>query len=329
MNNQLMNFESNERPQITVKRCIRCGGTFGSENFSPSNSFFYKDKYLPICDDCLNRFLIRDKKITWESFDKVCQWADLPFVPEEFVKVQQQNKIEKVFHIYAKIMQEQQYKNIGWKDYQEQYEELEKINALSQEVPGFKEQKLRELKEKWGSNYSEEELAYLEDLYSGVLLTQNINGALQHDQALKLCKISLEVDSKIREGADFDKLLSSYDKLVKIAEFTPKNTKNANDFDSCGELFKWLEKRGWKNKFYDNVTRDIIDETMKNIQSSNQRLYTNESGIGDEITQRLQQLKQTKDMENFYDTNVDFDQDEFENEGFEKLMSVEEFEADI
>jgi hypothetical protein len=60
-------------------------------------------------------------------------------------------------------------------------------------------------------------------------------------------------------------MLSSYDKLVKTAEFTPKNVKNATDFDSVGELFRWLEKRGWRNKFYDDVTRDIVDETMKNI----------------------------------------------------------------
>ncbi|MDT3386807.1 MAG: hypothetical protein LIR46_03435 [Bacteroidota bacterium] len=60
-------------------------------------------------------------------------------------------------------------------------------------------------------------------------------------------------------------MLTSYDKLVKTAEFTPKNVKNATDFDSVGELFRWLEKRGWRNKFYDDVTRDIVDETMKNI----------------------------------------------------------------
>ena len=75
----------------------------------------------------------------------------------------------------------------------------------------------------------------------------------------------MELDSRIREGVDFDKLLGSYDKLVKVAEFTPKNAKNANDFDSVGELVHWLEKRGWKNKFYDDVTRDVIDETIKNI----------------------------------------------------------------
>ena len=91
-------------------------------------------------------------------------------------------------------------------------------------------------------------------IYNGILLTQNINGALQTDQALKLCKISFEIDSRIRGGQDIDKLLSSYDKLVKIAEFTPKNAKNANDFDSMGELIKWLEKKGFKNKFYENRT---------------------------------------------------------------------------
>mgnify|MGYP003505934165 FL=1 len=81
--------------------------------------------------------------------------------------------------------------------------------------------------------------------------------------------MSYEIDCRIREGADFDKILASYDKLVKTAEFTPKNVKNINDFDSVGELIKWLEKRGWKNTFYDDVSRDIVDETMQNFQAFN------------------------------------------------------------
>ena len=74
------------------------------------------------------------------------------------------------------------------------------------------------------------------------------------------------MDSRIRSGdKDVDKFMSSYDKLVKIAEFTPKNAKNAADFDSMAELVFWLEKRGFVNKYYDGTTRDIIDETLKNI----------------------------------------------------------------
>ena len=35
----------------------------------------------------------------------------------------------------------------------------------------------------------------------------------------------------------------------KDSEFTPKNVKNASDFESMGELCRWLEKRGFKNPF--------------------------------------------------------------------------------
>ena len=144
-----------------------------------------------------------------------------------------------------------------------------------------------------------------------------------------MCRISCEIDSRIREGADFDKLLTSYDKLVKTAEFTPKNVKNATGFDSVGELFHWLEKRGWKNKFYDNVTRDIVDETMKNVQNFTQRLYTNETGISEEIDRRVAALQSAKELEDYYDTNKQYDLDEYDNAGYEELMKSEEFNPNI
>lgn len=126
------------------------------------------------------------------------------------------------------------------------------------------------MRRKWGPNYDDEDLYYLEDLYKGLLATQNVNGALQIDQAQKLCKLSLEIDSRIRAGdKDVDKFLSSYDKLVKTGDFTPKNVKNAANFDSFAELAYWLEKRGKLNRYYDNVTRDVIDETLKNMENYN------------------------------------------------------------
>jgi hypothetical protein len=143
--------------------------------------------------------------------------------------------------------------------------------------------------------------------------------------------MSYEIDNRIREGSDFDKLLSSYDKLVKAAEFTPKNVKNINDFDSVGELIKWLEKRGWKNTFYDGVTRDIVDETIKNFQNFNQRLYTNESGIGEQITERINGLKSVKQIEDesYYGTNKEYDLDEYDNQGYIALVHDEDFRADL
>ena len=123
--------------------------------------------------------------------------------------------------------------------------------------------------------------------------------------------------------------MSTYDKLVKAAEFTPKNAKNAVDFDSFAEVGHWLEKRGRQNKFYDDVTRDVIDETLKNIENYNQKLYINEGGIGEEITQRLNALKAANQVEeNSFGLQQEYDLDKYDNDGFEVADEEEEFIVD-
>jgi hypothetical protein len=316
-----------QRKPFILKTCSRCNGSFGPDAFSETKSFFYKDGYLPICNSCIEEYLV-ENNFDWEAVDKVCQYADIPFVPSEFERLHEMNG-DKVFPVYAKVFLSSDYNGLDWGVYFRRFKELKEAGLIDDELPVIKEKKLSQLKEKWGANYDEEELHYLEGLYDGMLQTQNVNGALQDDQAKKLCKISLEIDSRIREGSDFDKILSSYDKLVKVAEFTPKNVKNATDFDSVGEVFRWLEKRGWINKFYDGVTQDVVDETMKNIMNFNQRLYVNESGITEEIERRLSALKNAQELENYYNTDKEYDLDEYDNAGYDELMKDEDFQVEL
>lgn len=312
---------------FVLKQCTRCAGRFGEENFSPTSSPFYGG-YLPWCNDCIQKF-IESFENEWEAVDKLCQWADIPFVPKEWVRLKEMN--ENPFPAYARVFQSEEFEGLGWGEYYKEFKALEDAGMIEAELPLIDIDRKKKLTQKWGPGYDDEDLIYLENLFNGLTTTQNVNGALQTDQALKICKISLEIDSRIREGSDYDKLLTSYDKLVKIAEFTPKNVKNINDFDSFGEVIKWCEKRGWHNKFYDNVTRDIVDETLKNYQNFVQRLYTNESGIGDEITRRIEALKHVDATENIYGVGIDYDEniDLYEHEGFEQLMMGEEFELDL
>lgn len=316
-----------QRKPFILKTCSRCNGSFGPDAFSETKSFFYKDGYLPICNSCIEEYLV-ENNFDWEAVDKICQYADIPFVPSEFERLHEMNG-DKVFPVYAKVFLSSDYNGLDWGVYFRRFKELKEAGLIDDELPVIKEKKLSQLKEKWGANYDEEELHYLEGLYDGMLQTQNVNGALQDDQAKKLCKISLEIDSRIREGSDFDKILSSYDKLVKVAEFTPKNVKNATDFDSVGEVFRWLEKRGWVNKFYDGVTQDVVDETMKNIMNFNQRLYINESGITEEIERRLSALKNAQELENYYNTDKEYDLDEYDNAGYDELMKDEDFQVEL
>jgi hypothetical protein len=290
---------------------------FGEEGFAPTKSLFYPDGVIPMCNDCVDREIAAHGG-DWDYIDKLCQMADIPFVPKEWERLCEMNEQE-VFYRYATIFLGSEYEGIGWSDYFKAFKELKAAGVLEEELPEVADRKRQELKDKWGANYDDEALRYLEGLFNGLMTTQNVNGALQIDQAKKICKMSYEVDRRIEEGSDFDKLLSSYDKLVKAAEFTPKNVKNINDFDTFGEAIKWLEKKGWRNTFYDNVTRDIVDESMKNFQNFNQRLYTNESSMPEEIARRIEALKATAALENenYYNTDKSYDLDAFEREGYE------------
>lgn len=318
-----------KRRNFLLKTCSCCGNSLSPESYAPTSSIFYPDGSLPMCNDCIEDYL-QKSDFSWESVDKLCQLADIPFIPNEWERLHEMNG-SKVFPIYANVFAQEEYEGLGWQEYYEAYKKLKTQGKLEEQLPELQEKVRRQRRERWGANYDDEAQDYLENLYNGLMTTQNVNGSLQVDQAVKLCKISYEIDCRIREGAEFDKLLSSYDKLVKIAEFTPKNVKNINDFDSVGELVKWMEKRHWKNKFFDGVTRDIVDESMKNFQNFSQRLYTNESGIGDNITERINALKdiQKVEQESYYGTNAEYDLDKFDDDGYVGLCKEEEFNADV
>lgn len=328
-----MGLKTNIQPprKFFIKKCARCGQDFGPENYSQTKSFFFPDGYLSICNDCIDEWLRADD-YSWDAVNKLCQCADIPFIPKKWEEMYEING-KRAFQMYAEIFLGKEYEGIHWSDYNDEFRRLKDLGGIEEQLPLISDNHRHKLKEKWGANYDDEALNYLENLYNGLLMTQNVSGALQGDQALKICKISYELDSRIRAGQDFDKMLSSYDKLVKTAEFTPKNVKSASDFESVGELFRWLEKRGWKNQFYDDVTKDIVDETIMNIQNWNQRLYTNETGIGEQITERIEALKSAKRLEEtgYYGlSDQEYDLDEYDNVGYEELFKAdEEFEEDI
>lgn len=316
-----------------LKTCAQCGRSFDIEEFAPTHSYFYKDGHIPLCNSCVTYYL-RENEFSWEAIDKVCQWADIPFIVKEWERISELTQPAQTWATYARTFSGDEYKSLGWIDYFRQYQKLKEASQIEYEIPLLDTKRIQDLQKKWGANYSPEQLDYLEDLYKGLVATQNINGALQIDQAQKICKLSLEIDSQIRAGSkDVDKFLSSYDKLVKTAEFNPKNSKDDNDFSSFGELAVWLEKRGRENQFYDGATRDVIDETIKNIQSYNQRLYINEGGIGDEITRRLKAIQEENSKEgvqtessDMYGIQFEFDEDKYDNEGFEQFEN-EEFDG--
>lgn len=326
-------LNNQKKKTFLLKTCERCGQQKGPDEYCATTSFFYPDGYMPVCAECLNSYF-KENDWNWEAIDKICQIADVPFVPKEWIRMQEIAG-DDAFKRYCEVFLTTPYDSFGWDDYFCEFKRLREEGRLEDQIPEIDEQKRKQLVKKWDGEYSPEDFERLEDLLDGMLMTQNITTKLQMDQALKICKLSLEIDSCIRASQPVDKLLSSYEKLIKIANFTPKNSKNASDLESVGELFKWLEAGGWRNRYYDGATRDVVDETMKNIQNWNQRLYVNETGIGEEIARRIEQLRAVAKLEqdgDEFSLNEEYDSDKHEVDGYNELFTdqeEEDFAADL
>lgn len=311
-----------------MRTCTKCKIEKSPSNFISVRSKLH-DGALPICRDCLMGMIKKEENKTgntWNVVDKICQWADVPFIPEEWERFYRDNK-ENGFGMYMSVFRDDKYETLDWEQYNAAYRQLKEEDRVDDALPETTAAKMKKLKQKWGHQYDDEELEYLENLHVGMLNSQNIVGALNEDQALKLCKISLVIEDKIRAGQDFSKDLKAYDDLAKLSNLTPKAVKDANDFSSIGEIFAFLEKKGWRNPYYDNVVRDEVDYTIQDIKQWLRYLYVNETGVAEEIEQRIENLKISDQL-----SGRDFDEEKFreymsEQGGFDG--ENEEFEVDL
>ena len=312
---------------MALKKCQRCGEEKTVANYIAVNSIVHGGS-LPICRQCLAKQLDQANQDgeLWNTMDKICQWADVPFIPEEFDKIYQGHGRDAI-GFYISMFRGKPYDTLDWKMYNDVYLTLKEENRVEDALPETRAATRRKMQQKWGMTYDDEELEYLENLHQGLLNSQNIVGALNEDQALKLCKISLIIEQKIRAGEEFDKELKSYDTLSKIANLTPKVVKDANEFNSTGEMFAYLEKKGWVNEYYDGAIRDEVDFTIKDIKLWNQALYVGETGIAEEIEQRIEQLKQAAALQ-----GNDFNEAEFRDYMKEKgsaPLDEEDFKVNL
>ena len=309
---------------MASKKCSKCAIEKTTAHYIAVNSKIHNGS-LPICRECIGQMISneKDESKKWNLVNKLCQWADIPFIPEEWDKIYC-TKGKDAFGIYCSIFRSEPYNSLDWNMYNEVYLQLKEEQRLEDAIPTLKEKQMNDLRKKWGMSYDDEQLGYLESLHQGLVTSQNIVGALNEDQALKLCKISLIIEEKIRAGVDFDKDLRAYDSLAKLSNLTPKNVKEANEFDSFGEVFAYLEKTGWMNKYYDGAVRDEVDNTEKNIKNWLRYLYVNESGVAEEIEERINNLKVAAELE-----DEEFDENEFRQYMDEQNIEQEDFKIEL
>ena len=305
-----------------MRRCIKCNIEKNLIQFLPTKSKLFEEQFSTICRDCTARAIDNvPKEKRWKVVNKLCQWMDIPFLPQQWNELYEKNGFD-AFGMYVSMFKNQEYETLDWETYNIMFLKLKEEERVEDAIPELKKNKLKLKRQRWGIDYDEIELEYLDNLYNGIVSTQSVVGSEQEDKAKKLCKIALRIEDKIRAGGDIDKDIRSYDMLSKSANFTPKSSESGEDFDSLGELFAYLEDSGWINKYYQDEIKDIVDETIKQYSLWVQNLYIKETGMAEEIQERIEQLKVSKDLideqyERDIQTALDVEsEDELSNEEF-------------
>lgn len=293
--------------QITLT-CSKCGKTIPSNMLFRTSSLFHSSGYLPFCVDCLCE-LVDMRNI--EQVDKLFQYADWPLNPSKWLLLCKSQTLlpQAILQSYYNMNIKQLYaegytEKVDWKSATTELLELERNGKLIENISPEKQQIYEdELRAFWEVDlempqYTLSQLENLQKLYDDLERTQNATG-MQADQAKKLCRLSLAMDIAERnhELELYAKLMTAYTNLVKVAEFTPKNSQSSSSFESVGELMAFLEKTGFINKFYDGEQRDIVDKTIKSQQIFIRRVVSGESNLSERIEQRLQRMQVLDRME--------------------------------
>lgn len=282
-----MTTTTKTKPKLTSKTCTKCGGYLSGASYYPTKSKFFPDGTLPICRECLDSMVGTEE---WWGMDKFCQWADYPFLPDVWTKLVTELE-EGALTAYVKgYTNNLQYSQLDWKKAHDEWAALLKTGEYKDRIPDLSAARKAELTHTWGKGYTDDELTYMDKFYTGMCNSHNIITETQKHAAETLAKLSVRISQKISAGDDIDKDIGAYDKEMKIGGFTTENVKNMSDFESVGELIAYLEKVGWKNPYYEGAPKDVVDETIANMQAYLRRLVMGESNLKDAVEQRLSSL---------------------------------------
>ena len=303
-----------------MPQCPYCKQDRLVEEFAATASPLHPRGRSYICVPCLERLVPSDNL---EKVDQMCRWLDIPFLIDQWTRLQRNAK-ERTLRMYLKLLEENaSYSALDWSEVNEKWRLSMAAGTIEDNIPTINEQWRAQMRLKWPSDMdrSDEDYHYLENFYNDLCTTQNLVSATQRDDAKRLCEVGLLATQKIRAGLDAKNEMAIYHNIVKTEGFEPKNAKNIGDFDSVGELYTWLEKRGWKPRWH-TEPQDSVDFTIKNIQKYLQRLVMNEGAIGDQVENRRRQLELANKMEEDYEYDDSADIVEIEYEGAVELEEM-------
>lgn len=311
-----------------TRRCGKCSQIKLIQDLVPcgENCLFGTDGVSTICYDCALES-INTKDLT--MVDKLCQFLDIAFMAEEWIKISKTSDNERyILETYIKTVKSSEYSKSSWKQYDLLWEKARETDSVLSKLPTLSADLFIYLRKKWGSydDFGVEDYLKMESYEKNTLNYYNFRDEARRDMIRKLALVSVLIDKKLASGdtREVSTLISSYQSLMKESGIQNAVQNDTETIESLSELIAFLEEHGWLMDYKVTESRDIVDATIRNFQ---QYVAAIVAGSGEEITQ----MYNTKLIEQNSGTNVNeediesmFETQEAQEERFEDETLNEE-----
>ena len=149
---------------------------------------------------------------------------------------------------------------------------------------------------KWGKTYRPDEWIRLEELYTQMVNSYDIQQAGDINTLKLACKSSLKANQLLDLG-DIDgaqKATKMYETMMKAGKWTAQqNKEEGNDaIDSIGEIVAICERDGFIPKYYTDKPKDKADRVLQDLQIYTKELISNESGLSIMMERAVTQIEE-------------------------------------
>jgi len=277
--------------RVYMKKCIECEETKLTDKFPPINSpFVTKAGSSPVCLSCLNKQV---DLLDFESVDRYCRWANIPFIPNEWVKTYDDYGPDSLQQ-YSVLMRKGEYIKTDWEEFNDLWKQKLNAGTMMEEIAELKSNYMHKMRLDWKmSEGTFEKFLSLENYYNNMISSRVIRTEAEKDVLRKVCKIAYAADEAIEIGDPkaIKELTKVYMDMLKQADLLDHESARKNEIDSVGRLFEFMEKSGWMPEFYDETEKDIVDETIQDIQKTNRRLILGDESISDTVEAKMRKAK--------------------------------------
>lgn len=287
--------------EVKTRRCLKCKQEKPDFNFQYTPSNFFPAHRSLICTSCLETMVKQDNL---GEVDRLCRYLDVPFDLNKWTSLYEIHK-DHTLTAYFNTLLDEHYQSLQWSDENERWRLARE--HIDDEIEVLSAATLTRLKKEWSSNYSKEELIWLDDFYNKIIATQNVSTPILQEKARDFCELQLNIKKGLRAGQDVSKLMSAADNIVKTYHFEASNAKNAANFESVGELMYYYGKKGWHPKWHQEP-QDSIDFMMENIQNYLKRLVVNEGNFAEQVEDKRERYNMAERLETIENEAVELNE---------------------